>query len=89
MTSQHVSLPTIEWLPMVREHVIGEGFLQYVNSFMSILDFIIQNEVFVIIIPLVKGSLQLQNNTKVGDRFLFKKFTMIRVYGLEENPYQK
>jgi hypothetical protein len=41
--------------------------LQYVNYFMSILDFIIQNEVFVIIIPLVKQSLQLQNNTKVGD----------------------
>jgi hypothetical protein len=65
------------------------GFLQYVNSFMSILDFIIQKEVFVIIIPLVKGSLQLQNNTKVGDWFLFEQFTMIRVYGLEEKPYQK
>jgi hypothetical protein len=89
MTNQHVALPTIEWLPMVRDHVTSEGFLQYVNSFISILDFIIQNEVFVIIIPLVKGSLQLQNNTKVGDWFLFEQFTMIRVYGLEEKPYQK
>jgi hypothetical protein len=53
------------------------------------LDFIIQNEVFVIIIPLVKGSLQLEKTTKVGDWFLFEKFTMIRVYGLEEKPYQK
>ena len=34
---------------------------------MYILDFIIQNEVFVIIIHLVKGSLQLENTTKVGD----------------------
>jgi hypothetical protein len=31
------------------------------------LDFIIQNEVFIIIIPLVKGSLQLEKNIKVGD----------------------
>ena len=31
------------------------------------LDFIIQNEVFVIIIPLVKRSLQLETTTKVGD----------------------
>jgi hypothetical protein len=53
------------------------------------LDFIIQNEVFVIIIPLVKGSLQLEKTTKVGDWFLFEQFTMIRVYGLEEKPYQK
>ena len=63
--------------------------MQYVNSFMSILDFIIQNEVFFIIIPLVKGSLQLEKTTKVGDWFLFELFTMIKVYGLEENPYQK
>ena len=31
------------------------------------LDFVIQNEVFVIIIPLVKGSLQLEKTTKVED----------------------
>ena len=31
------------------------------------LDFIIQNEVFVITIPLVKGSLQLENTTIVED----------------------
>jgi hypothetical protein len=31
------------------------------------LDFIIQNEVFVITIPLVKGSLQLEKTTKVED----------------------
>ena len=39
------------------------------------LDFIIQNEVFVIIIPLVKGSLQLENTTKVGGWLLFEQFT--------------
>ena len=54
-----------------------------------LLDFIIQNELFVISIPLVKRSLQLENTTKVGDKFLFEEFTMIRVYGLEEKPYQK
>ena len=31
------------------------------------LDFIIQNEVFVITIPLIKGPLQLQKTTKVED----------------------
>ena len=56
---------------MVRDHVTSEGFLQYVKSFISILDFIIQNEVFIIIILLVKGSPQLQN-IKVGDWFLFE-----------------
>ena len=39
------------------------------------LDFIIQNEVFVIPIPLVKGPLQLEKTTKVGDLFLFEQFT--------------
>ena len=39
------------------------------------LDFIIQNKVFLIIIPLVKGSLQLEKTTKVGDWFLFEQFT--------------
>ena len=53
------------------------------------LDFIIKNKVFVIIILLVKGSLQLEKTTKVGDSFFFEQFTMIRVYGLEEKPYQK
>ena len=69
MNNQHVALPTIERLLMVREHIIIDSFLQYVNSFMSILDFIIHNEVFVIVIPLVKGSLQ--NDTRVGDWFPF------------------
>ena len=39
------------------------------------LDFILQNEVFVITIPLIKGPLQLEKTTKVGDWFLFEQFT--------------
>jgi hypothetical protein len=35
----------------------------------------------------LKKKLQLSPNVKVGDWFLFEKYTVIRVYGFKEEPY--
>jgi len=35
-------LPTIEWFPMLREKTKGEGFVDYINSIMGTIYFIIK-----------------------------------------------
>jgi hypothetical protein len=78
----------IHWTPLVRSKPQNVGFSVYVNSFMSIVYTLFHEQSPPRIFPEIKKLLHESSETQLGDWFLFKEHTEIRMYGAEVKPFK-
>jgi hypothetical protein len=71
----------IHWTPIVRKKPQNVGFLDFVNTFMAISYTPFHVESPPRIFPGVKENFHDSVETKLGDRYLFEKYTEIRING--------
>ena len=85
INEDHITLPTIEWLPMICRPVTNMGVKAYLNYFMSILEKFLLSAKLPRLLPETQNLLQLSEATRVRDWYIFEDFPLIWVYGMEEH----
>jgi hypothetical protein len=78
----------IHWTPVVRAKPNNVGFMEYVDTFMSVAYTLFHEECYPRISPQVKSLLHESSETKLGDWYLFQEYIEIRVYGAEICPFR-
>jgi len=76
-------LPISKWSSILIVSEVEDGFLQFVNQFLfNTYDLRMGHEPLRMFVS-YQQTLQLHPSMRVGDWFLFKEFTIIRIYGFE------
>jgi hypothetical protein len=76
-----------KWTPKVRKHAKNEDFKTFVDNCMYISYILFHQDHPLRLFPECKKLLQLSQDTKVGDWYIFENHTIIRIYGYEIEPY--
>jgi hypothetical protein len=77
----------IHWTYMIKKKSLNVGFSQYVDRFMSKAYQIIYNEVPPKIFLECKKLIQLSQDKKVGEWYIFEHHTKIIIYGCQLCPF--
>ena len=85
---QSNSLPTMEWTIVMRYAPEVGGFKGFVDYIMSVLYTLMHGETPPRIFGECMKLIQQAPNVKVGEWYIFKDHTIIRVYGAEVKPYK-
>jgi hypothetical protein len=81
-------LPVTKWSSILTVSKDEDGFLQFSNQFLfNTYDLLMGHDPPRMPVS-YQQKLQLHPSLRVGDWFLFKEFTVIRIYGFELEPYQ-
>lgn len=78
----------IHWTSLIRRNSKEFSFTHFVNKFLHICYSIFISDNPLRISPKIKRIIQLSENTRFGDWYLYILFIKIRLYGCELPPYQ-
>jgi hypothetical protein len=79
-------LGSLHWTYLIRKKLQNEEFFEFINHFMSTTFTIIHEEAPPRIFLDCKKLFHLSLNAKVGDWYIFRNHTKIRIYGVEVQP---
>lgn len=77
-----------EWTPLVRKRDKNVGFLQFVDLNMYATHILFHGDAPPRMLPELQKILQLSKKKRIGDLYLAKKYTILRIYGSELKPYR-
>ncbi len=77
-----------EWYPKVRYTLNKENLSWFINEFMPMIYFLLYDGPLPWVIPEMVHELQPLSQLLIGDWFLFKDHTIIRVYGFGGRLYR-